>query len=152
MWCEQPKRYDRQDMEQQLAETRRTIAHEEAQLEELQVYIQQLRYKEAFITKYLAHEFGSDLYRTPTEMLRPEFKGMRLGDIIQGVLSNAQEPLTSKEIANRVYFTHSPDEFDRARGSVSAELRSSAKGANPKWKKIGRSGYVALPEQMGGKR
>jgi hypothetical protein len=77
------------------------------------------------------------------DMIRTEHKGMKLGDIIDKVLSSSQTPLTPKDIVNLIYAPRDQDEFERARSSVSAEMRSGAKGMHPRWQKVGRSAYMS---------
>jgi len=82
--------------------------------------------------------------RSPMEMLRDEHKGMRLGDIIAKVLNDRSAPLTTAELTRLIYDAESEDEFNRARNSLSTELRVGAKGENPKWQKVGRYAYSRL--------
>lgn len=82
--------------------------------------------------------------RSPMEMLRAEYKGMRLGDIAAKVLGGNPSPLTTTELTRLIYDTGSDDEFNRARNSLSTELRVGAKGDDPKWRKVGRYAYSRL--------
>lgn len=83
-------------------------------------------------------------HRSPMEMLRSDYKGMKLGDIAAMVLSKKQVPLTTTELCRLIYDTKSSDEFDRARNSLSAELRTGSKGEDCRWKKVGRYAYASL--------
>ena len=82
--------------------------------------------------------------RNPTEMLRDEYKGMKLGDIAAKVLSDKQSPMTTTELSRIIYNAESDDELGRARNSLSTELRAGAKARNPRWRKIGRYAYASL--------
>lgn len=85
-----------------------------------------------------------DEKRTPMDMVRPEFKGLKLGDIITKVLNKNPGLLTTNELTRLIYRTATDDEFDRARNSLSSELRSELKLQNPRWKKVGRNAYTAV--------
>jgi hypothetical protein len=81
--------------------------------------------------------------RKPKEMLKPEFQGFsRLADIVLSVLCKQQKPVSLEEMAQLIYDA-SPEEFARARNSLSSELRRGAAGTSPKWRKEGLN-YVAL--------
>ena len=84
-----------------------------------------------------------DLKRNPMEMVKPKFKGMQLGDIVELVLEQHQTALTTTEISRIIYDPQDKEEFARARNSLSAELRSGATRTPPRWYKKGRSTYVA---------
>lgn len=77
-------------------------------------------------------------------MIRAEYKGMKLGDIAAKVLSAETAPLTTTQLTQRIYCTSSDDEFERARNSLSTELRVGAKSNNPRWRKCGRYAYCGL--------
>lgn len=89
--------------------------------------------------------------RTPMEMLKPQFKGMQLGDIVEILLEYEQRPLTVSEIGRKIYDAKDKKEFARARNSLSAELRTGATKKPPRWIKQGRSAYVPLSLQSGSK-
>ncbi len=80
--------------------------------------------------------------RTPMDMVRSQFKGMKLGDIAEGVLKENSRLLTTNELTRLIYDTKTDDEFDRARNSLSSELRSGVRLQNPRWKKVGRNAYI----------
>ena len=82
--------------------------------------------------------------RNPTEMLRNEYKGMKLGDIAAKVLSDKQSPMTTTELSRIIYDAESDDELSRARNSLSTELRAGAKARSPRWRKIGRYAYTIV--------
>jgi len=82
--------------------------------------------------------------RTPMEMLRDEYKGMKLSDIAVEVLNTEPAPLTTTELTRKIYCTNSNEEFDRARNSLATELRMGAKSSNPRWRKCGRYAYCGL--------
>jgi hypothetical protein len=82
--------------------------------------------------------------RNPIAMLRGEYKGMKLADIAAKVLSAEPAPLTTTQLTQRIYCTRSNDEFERARNSLSTELRVGAKSSNPRWRKCGRYAYCGL--------
>lgn len=138
---------NKQLIEAELAIATRDLADNEAALMEVQNIVDNLRGRVGMLKSLLSVTSTEDSYRTPTDMLRPVYKGMKLGDIIIRVLENQHGPLTSKDITSLIYNTSSQDEFDRARSSVSTELRSGAKGSSPRWQKIGRSAYIALSNQ-----
>lgn len=87
-----------------------------------------------------AHE---QIRRNPMDMLKPEFKGMQLGNIVEHVLERHRGPLTTTDIGRIIYDARDKDEFSRARNSLSAELRLGASKNPPRWVKKGRSAYVA---------
>jgi hypothetical protein len=88
--------------------------------------------------------FSSTNHRSPMEMLRPPYKGMKLAEIITIVLKESSSPLTTTELSHIIYDTHSDEELYRARNSLSAELRTGAKSNPPRWKKLGRYAYAAF--------
>lgn len=88
--------------------------------------------------------------RAPMEMLRPQFKGMQLGDIVELLLNHSQQPLTITEIGRRIYDPNDKEEFARARNSLSAELRAGAARKPPRWLKKGRSAYAPITSQTKG--
>jgi hypothetical protein len=145
--------YDQQLIATDLAVTSTLLAEQEAVLEEVQLIVEQLRAKMRLLSSLLETQRTfkqiptniCDQHRSPMEMLRSPYKGMRLSDIIERVLNQSRAPLTPKDITRLIYDTFSPEEFDRARSSLAAEMRAGAKGENPRWIKIGRSAYIALP-------
>ena len=82
--------------------------------------------------------------RNPMAMLRDEYKGLKLGDIAAKVLNDAPSPLTTTQLTREIYCPRSNDEFERARNSLSTELRVGAKSKNPRWRKCGRYAYSGL--------
>jgi len=82
--------------------------------------------------------------RNPMAMLRDEYKGLKLGDIAAKVLNAAPSPLTTTQLTREIYCPLSNDEFERARNSLSTELRVGAKSDNPRWRKCGRYAYSGL--------
>ncbi len=82
--------------------------------------------------------------RNPADMLRSQWKGMKLSDIIFQVLRDNAVALTTAELTQLMYSSQDEEEFNRARNSLSSELRSGAKRENPCWKKIGRNAYAAI--------
>ena len=91
------------------------------------------------------------LKRNPMEMVKPQFKGMQLGDIVELILRQNQKPMTTAEISRIIYDTDDKEEFARARNSLSAELRSGAAKESPRWLKKGRATYVAHSQLIAGK-
>lgn len=85
-----------------------------------------------------------EVTRNPIAMIRSEYKGMKLADIAAKVLGAASTPLTTTELTQTIYCTRSNDEFERARNSLSTELRVGAKSSNPRWRKCGRYAYCGL--------
>jgi hypothetical protein len=82
--------------------------------------------------------------RNPMAMLRDEYKGLKLGDIAAKVLNDSPSPLTMTQLTSKIYCPLSNDEFERARNSLSTELRVGAKSDNPRWRKCGRYAYSGL--------
>ncbi len=78
--------------------------------------------------------------RDPMDMLRPEYKGMSMFDIIESILDDTLQELSNEDVTRMAYDTNSEDEFLRAKGSMSAQLRIGA--SKGKWAKVGR-GYFA---------
>jgi hypothetical protein len=60
------------------------------------------------------------------------------------VLSENLRLLTTNELTRLIYETKTDDEFDRARNSLSSELRSGMKVQNSRWKKVGRNAYITV--------
>jgi len=89
--------------------------------------------------------------RNPMDMVKPQFKGIQLGDIVELILKQNRKPLTTSELSRMIYDTNDKDEFARARNSLSAELRSGASKEPPRWLKRGRSTYVARSQAIAGK-
>lgn len=144
--------YDQHLIETELALSSALLAEQEAVLEEVQLIVEQLRAKMRLLSGLLEKQRTfkqiptniCDQHRSPMEMLRSPYKGMKLSDIIEHVLNQSRAPLTPKDITRLIYDTFSPEEFDRARSSLAAEMRGGAKSKNPRWRKLGRSAYVAL--------
>lgn len=147
--------YDQQVIEAELDWTVSLIGINETRLLEIQITLDQLRAKMQLLRRLLSKkqygceppshtEFQNRRPQTPMDMLLSQYKGMKLADIVAQVLNNSLVPLTPKDIARLIYTTFTPEDFDRAHKSLAAEMRSGAKGENPRWKKIGRSAYVAL--------
>lgn len=89
-------------------------------------------------------------HRSPMDMLRPQFKGKRLAEIIATVLEENQLPMTTTELSRIIYEVWSDEELYRARNSLSAELRTGANTHPPKWQKLGRYAYAALSRRENG--
>jgi hypothetical protein len=87
--------------------------------------------------------------RTPMEMVRSEYKGMKLPDIAEKVLRQNSRLLTTTELTHFIYETTTDDEFDRARNSLSSELRSGVKAQKPRWRKVGRNAYALVFKSRG---
>ncbi|MBD2057882.1 hypothetical protein H6F88_17960 [Oculatella sp. FACHB-28] len=83
--------------------------------------------------------------RMPMDMLRPQYKqpNLRLGDIVERVLSQSAKSMTTEELTRAIYDTRSVEEFSRARNSLSVELRSGAVGETPRWIKLDRRTYAS---------
>lgn len=149
-----------QEIEKYLAQQKVELLKQEEELEALIFVVTSMRANISMHTRLLAKlkrgqvspssdattfiNAISGKHRSPTEMLRPKYKGMKLADVVVEVLGESQSLLTTTEIGRKIYDTTSDDEFNRARNSLSTELRTGAKAINPKWKKIGRYAYVAL--------
>lgn len=105
------------------------------------------------LTTAMAVEVKADpkIKRNPMEMVKPQFKGMQLGDIVELILKQNRKPLTTSELSRMIYDTTDKDEFARARNSLSAELRSGASKEPPRWLKRGRSTYVTRSQTIAGK-
>ncbi|WP_193909946.1 hypothetical protein [Vasconcelosia minhoensis] len=146
----------RRAIEADIAKRKHQLAEQEAELMHLQVLIPQLRAAianhESILTSVIRELdaeqtiYSSDLtiHRSPMDMIRPEYKGMKLGDIAAHVLETCQIPLTTTELARRIYEAKNDDELSRARNSLSAELRGGVKSTHPRWQKIGRNAYASL--------
>lgn len=78
--------------------------------------------------------------RNPKDMFKPEFFRKTLGDAALTILDSCNHPLNSDQITKRLFDYRSEDEYQRAKNSLSTELRRGAKEG--KWKKIGR-GFFA---------
>lgn len=89
--------------------------------------------------------------RNPMEMIKTQFKGLQLGDIVELILRQNQKPMTTTEISRIIYDTDDKEEFARARNSLSAELRSGAAKEPPRWLKKGRATYVTRSQLIAGK-
>jgi hypothetical protein len=148
------KKREIQRLEEYLAHQSQELAKQEDELRALLVVVEGLRASVSLHSQLLAELRESDsgasdrtieaTYRSPTEMLRPHYKGKKLADAIIEVLNQSQSPITTTELCRVLYNPKSEDEFDRARNSLSSELRSGAKAKDPKWRKIGRYAYAAL--------
>lgn len=84
--------------------------------------------------------------RLPMDMLNPTFKGLLLPQIIDRVLAEADGPLTTNELARKIYQTNTTEDFNRARNSMSHELRAGIRRSQPTWQKIGRA-YAAVKQE-----
>lgn len=86
--------------------------------------------------------------RAPMEMVRPYFQPegdakRGLNEIILRALNDSLgQPVTTDDLVRKIYDTRTDDEFNRARNSLSSELRRGAKDG--KWRKLGRSFYASL--------
>lgn len=78
--------------------------------------------------------------RNPKDMFKPEFSRKTLGDAALMILDSCNHPLHSDEITKRLFDYRSEDEYQRAKNSLSTELRRGAKEG--RWKKIER-GFFA---------
>ncbi len=79
--------------------------------------------------------------REPTEMLRPEYQGMPMFDIIASILDSNLKELSYEDVARIAYDTNSEDEFERAKASIAAQLRVGA--SKQKWVKTGRGTFAS---------
>ena len=79
--------------------------------------------------------------RAPVDMLRPEYKGMSMFDIIERILADTSQELSSEDVTRIAYDTNSEDEFLRAKGSMSAQLRIGA--SKGKWAKVERGHFAS---------
>lgn len=80
--------------------------------------------------------------RSPMKMLHSRYKGMKLGDIAADVMNEKGTALTTSELTQIIYDTRSEGEFERARNSLSSELRSEVKKTDARWRKVGRYAYI----------
>ncbi|MBE9070563.1 hypothetical protein IQ260_28370 [Leptolyngbya cf. ectocarpi LEGE 11479] len=143
-------------LEALLAERKQELAERLKQLAEIQVSVQQLQ---GYVTsiegviEIIGAEIDADKAlltykqnsrRNPTEMLRDEFKGMKLADIAETVLEDNAGPLTTTELSRIIYDAYNDDELNRARNSLSAELRAGIRSEHPRWQKLGRNAYASL--------
>ncbi|MBD2164960.1 hypothetical protein H6G04_11160 [Calothrix membranacea FACHB-236] len=79
--------------------------------------------------------------RDPMSMLRPEYQGMPMLDIIESILNDASKQMSNEDVTKIAYDTKSENEFERAKASMSAQLRI---GANKgKWLKVGRGCFAS---------
>ena len=146
----------RKAIEADIAQRKQHLAEQEDQLRHLQIVIPQLKAAIANHESMLASiiqelevmvpvcHSSETTHRSPMDMLRPEYKGMKLGDIANQVLNSCKSPLTTTDLARRIYQTMDNDELSRARNSLSAELRTGVKDTHPRWQKIGRNAYASL--------
>jgi hypothetical protein len=149
----------RELIEAEIAEKRSHLAKMCIELKEVQLGVNQLKayicmLENLLVTIELSEEaetpapasFPNDqsVQRSPMEMIRPEYKGMKLGDIAVMVIAKEKTPLTTTELTHLIYAPRTTDEFERARNSLASELRSGAKGNSPRWKKIGRHAYTTI--------
>jgi hypothetical protein len=147
-------------IEAELARKRAVLADKEEDLDSLQATIARLRASIGTLEGLLeANRQGlpdieeptsiqdarshKRLHRHPMAMLHSPYKGMKLGDVAALVLSQSSQPLTTAELTRLIYDTQTEEEFERARNSLSAELRSGVRGESPRWRKIGRFAYAA---------
>lgn len=146
----------RKKIEAYVKERRQYLADQEGLLAHLQITVPQVRSAIAMSEAELASvtqmieaenfDYGSDVavHRSPMDMLRSEYKGMRLRDIAVRVLDAGLMPMTTTDIARQIYSTENSDELSRARNSLSAELRNGVQEEQPMWQKIGRNAYASL--------
>ena len=147
----------KQWLEDEIALTEEVLREKLQMLDSLRNEISGLRGRHALLQTFLdaiaksvnrqeeSSEVGESYQqRTPMEMVRDEYKGMMLGDIAARVLDEYQSVLTPKQLSEIIYDAKTDEEFERARNSLSAELRAGAKGESPRWKKIGRYAYASL--------
>jgi hypothetical protein len=149
----------RELIEAEIAEKRSHLAKRCIELEEVQLGVNQLRayismLENLLVTIELSEEAepptpaslpnDQSVQRNPMEMVRSEYKGIKLGDIAALVMAKEQAPLTTTELTHLIYAPRTTDEFERARNSLASELRSGAKGNSPRWKKIGRHAYTTI--------
>jgi hypothetical protein len=146
----------RKAIEIDIAQRKLQLAEQEKELIHLQILIPQLKAAianhESILTTVIQEieaeqkpqTSGATVHRNPMDMLRPEYKGMKLGDIATHVLESCHAPLTTTDLAHRIYEAKTNDELSRARNSLSAELRTGMKDAHPRWQKIGRNAYASL--------
>ena len=139
-----------------IAQRKKQLAQKEDELMHLQILIPQLKaaianhesilssLKEGIEDDIDALNSEKVIHRSPMDMIRHEFKGMRLGHIAAEVLDDQLIPLTTTELTRLIYETKNNDEFSRARNSLSTELRNGVKDSHSKWKKIGRNAYASL--------
>lgn len=89
--------------------------------------------------------------RSPVEMMRHEYKQIfdspdhKLRDVIFYAIEKLGKPANTKELTRLIYDTQSSEEFDRARNSLSAELRAELKRdarEQPLWQKLNRNTYA----------
>lgn len=149
----------KEETKAEIAEMNSTLAFLEEESQLLQVQIQALQDSIKSRQDYLANLENKVLIfpnskegkiqpnakgeRSPMEMLRSQYKGMKLGDIAARVLEEQRAPLTTTELSQIIYDVKSDDELYRARNSLSGELRSGAKCHNPRWRKVGRYAYAS---------
>ena len=82
--------------------------------------------------------------RKPKDMMRPQYKkeGKTLGDVIQEFLeAKIGKALGSEYITREIFEVLSDEDFQRAKNSLSAELRRGAKEG--RWKQVGRGSFTA---------
>jgi hypothetical protein len=88
------------------------------------------------------------LKRFPSDMLKPEFKGLSSIEIAQKILSNhAPNILTNDALTNFAYDTQTEEEFLQARNSFASLLRMGSGKFG--WEKVGRGQYrwTGFPDQ-----
>ncbi|MGL5063543.1 MAG: hypothetical protein ACRC62_26470 [Microcoleus sp.] len=80
----------------------------------------------------------------PSEMVKPEFRGLTQEEIITKVLSdNPSEKFTIPSLAEIIYQCENDDDFLRTKNSIASTLRRGA--AKGKWLKTGRGFFQATP-------
>ena len=79
--------------------------------------------------------------REPMDMLRSQYKGLPMFEIIDSILDNSPKELSSDEVTRIAYDTNSDSEFERAKASMSAQLRYGA--SKGKWLKVGRGSFAS---------
>lgn len=156
----------KEETENELAEMTSTLNFLEEEMKLLQIQIVEMqnsiRCRQAYLSSLQSETSESDasiplashlseadinspkLERTPMEMLRSQYKGMKLADIAATVLTEKQVPLTTTELSHIIYDIKSDDELYRARNSLSGELRTGAKKQNSRWHKVGRYAYASV--------
>ncbi len=96
---------------------------------------------------YLELEADDKNKRSPKDMLQPHLKGKTLGDIAAIYLKAAKgKGLSSDDIAQQIFEATSEEEFQRAKNSLSTELRRGAREG--RWKKNARGMFSANPDSF----
>lgn len=137
------------ERKQELAERLKLLAELKVGVQQLQGYVISIEGFIEVIDAEIEADKALDTYkqnsrRNPMEMLRDEFKGMKLADIAETVLEDREGPLTTTELSRIIYDAYNDDELNRARNSLSAELRAGIRSKHPRWQKLGRNAYASL--------